>query len=309
MTKKKVTITINPKRHILDPVESLIEETARALMSRTKAGLMRYSMRLADARNLPIAGEIKKAGVEDWGAPTFAEISSLVDLILKKDALAQNTAASAFGFGVEMAKLGELVLQQAPTQDQVKALLSSPGFVDREAVKFAQSYMFHGIKSKEQKLIAEFQGRLIESLKRRESPVSLARTMAAELDEDWGGWLTIARTETARSLNEGLFEETARLGKEYVYIPESPRCCSHCMRLIDGRVFPADAIKGTTNIGKKQKDWGASVPLHPNCLHFAIPASEWLVERARVKAGGEIPNKGVRVEYIPPSQRTTTGGS
>ena len=303
---KKVKVTIKAKRHIIEPVESHVEHVADTLLGETKVAMNRYAFEFAKGRDLPLGNEIKKAGVPNWTPPTPTELMGLSSFVLHKDVLAKHAALSAFAFGVKMAELGEMVLQQAPTQAQIEALIKTPGFVDRQAVQFAQAYMFQGIRSKDQQLVAEFQQRLIESLQKRQSPVTLAREMAAEFDQDYAGWLTIARSETARSLNEGILDETERLGKSYVYIPESPRCCQHCMRLIDGRVFPASAIRGQSNVGISQKNWGVALPLHPNCLHFAIPASRWLVEKAKEKAGGEIPNKGVRIEYVPPNQRITT---
>jgi hypothetical protein len=208
-----------------------------------------------------------------------------------------------FAYGAQVAKLGEVALAKPPAVDAIVQAVKGGHYIDRQAMKFARAYAFNEIQTKDSSLFGELKTRLLQALERGEHPSKAARELARDIDGDYAGWMRIARTETARTLQAGLFDEAERLEVDVVYVPTSPTSCDECKRLIDGRVFMRSALEGKTNYKRKQVNWIPAVPLHPNCTHFAIPASDWLIEKAREVSGGNIPSGGVEVECLPPSER------
>lgn len=211
--------------------------------------------------------------------------------------ITQRLAVVPFRQGMELAARGEndgkffaaLSMEKATTRDPI-------------ALAAVEARTFSDVKAKDDAQMAVFRAMLLEGLARGDSPATVAKATAQRLKEKASEWQTLARTESARALNAGMFAEARRLGKEFVYVPEQPGACDHCKRLIIGRVFPADALFAASNAGRKQSDWVAALPTHPNCRCTAVAASEWTVEQALEKQS-TIPAKGVKIEYKPPSQR------
>lgn len=234
-----------------------------------------------------------------------ANIRALVEASLQQQAfdLVDDHIGRVFAYGAQIASIGEKAITKPPTMEVAAEAVRAGHFIDRQAFKFASAYALNEVQSKDSSLLSGLQTRLLQVIERGEHPSKAARQMAQDLDDDYAGWLRIARTETARSLQSGLFDEAKRLDVDVVYVPTSPTSCADCKRLIDGRVFMRSSIESATNYKRKQADWLPAVPLHPNCTHFAIPASQWLIDKAKEEAGGRIPTEGVKVEYLPPSER------
>ena len=279
-----VKIKLSPHTHHF----TFVEERVRAVVAHLKE---RYGEYLRFVKDLP-----QGAGLET--------VDQLAELLQQP----QNSALldeieRTVAYGIETARQGESAVFKPPTAEQVEAVMSEQGFVTSEALKFAKANTLNEIQTKDAEMVGMFKTRLLQTLERGEHPSKAARDLAQDLDDDYSGWMRIARTETARALNAGLFEEAKRLGNDFVFIPHSPTTCPHCERLIDGRVFRLADIEGRSNYKIAQAQWIPAVPLHPNCTHFPIPASDWTIEKAKEEAGGRIPSSGVKISYIPPSQR------
>lgn len=205
-----------------------------------------------------------------------------------------------FDTGRALAKRGEndgdffAVLTEKPPK---------PSLADKTAWSYARARIYSDVRSRDDAQMSTFRTVLLEDLQEGKPPRETAKRTAELLDEKSGEWESIARTESARALNEGLFATAAQLGKRYVYVPEQPSACTHCKRLLTGRVFPAESLKAASNVGKKQRDWVAALPMHPNCTCAPIPASRWTQEQAEETVEGNIPPEGVKIEYLPPSKR------
>jgi len=210
---------------------------------------------------------------------------------------------NVFAYGATVARQGESVFGAQPSAESINEILSQPGFVANQAMQFARSYTFNEVVTRDAETMGLFQTRMIQTLEAGEHPSEAAREFANDIDGDYAGWMRIARTETARALNAGLFDESARLGVDVVFIPHSPTTCPDCARLIDGRAFNRVDIEGASNYRRKKADWVPALPMHPNCTHHPIPASKWVQDAAREAAGGDIPPEGVEIDFIPPSQR------
>lgn len=235
----------------------------------------------------------------------FDELEALVGRLLEQQTwgMVDDSTNAVFAYGVQVAHLGELALTQPPTEEQINALLQQPGFVARQALSFAKAYSLNEVKSKDADTLSVFRNHLLQTLEAGENPLKAASALAKEIDGDFAGWRRIARTETARALNMGLFDEAKRLGVDLVYVPKSPVPCSHCEHLIEERVFRREDLQGKTNYRRKQADWQPAVPLHPNCTHLVLPASAWVEEQANLESNGKIPSGGVKIQYKPPSER------
>lgn len=233
-------------------------------------------------------------------------ISMLTDAMMPNPLLIQQLIekyiGSSFAYGIALANAGEAGIANPPSEKTAADLTQQPGFVDIIAMQFAQATAFNEVTSKDSEIMGLFRRKLIAALANREDPYTSAREIAGELDQYQAGWSTISRTEMARSLGQGSLDQTRRLGREHVYLPPTNTSCIHCIRLLEKRVFPIDALEGASNFGKKQRDWTAAIPLHPNCTHHPIPASSWVVEQA-LKTADPIPSEGVVVQYIPPAER------
>lgn len=254
--------------------------------------------------------EVKKAIGDDdlYRAPSRKEMGAL-DQILQ-ELMGDDTAVlisqylgGSFAYGVALARGGETSWLHPPTADEAQDIAKSPRFLDRQAMGFVEAYGFTQIQSKDSETFAQLSNHLLEALENRQHPSQAARALADDLDGDLAGWTRIARTESARALAAGSFDETRRLGVEYVYVPENGDSCPECQRLILGRVFPLAALERGSNFKRKKADWKAALPLHPNCTCHSIPASQWLIDQALKAGGGSIPAQGVEVEWVPPNQR------
>jgi len=235
----------------------------------------------------------------------FEELESLCNRLLQQVTwgIVDDSTNAVFAYGALVARLGEIALTEPPTEEQVNEILGQPGFVARQALSFAKAYTLNEVKSKDADTLSVFRTHLLSTLEAGDNPLKAASTLAKEIDGDFAGWRRIARTETARALNMGLFDESARLGIDLVYVPKSPVPCSHCEHLIEERVFRREDLQGKTNYRRKAADWQAAVPLHPNCTHLVLPASAWVEEQASKESDGKIPPEGVKIQYKPPSQR------
>lgn len=282
-----VAIKLSPHTHYFDFVEERIKRIAVLLKER-------YTGFLGAIGELP----------QDFDLATVDEIAEFLRAHENKEILA--SLEQVVGYGVLSARQGEKVLESTPKEKDLVEVLKEDNFVKRESLKFAKAYTLNEIQTKDAQTIGNFKARLFQTLERGEHPSKAARELAQDLDDDFYGWMRIARTETARALNAGLFEETKRLGNDYVFVPHSPTTCEKCAALVDERVFKLSDIEGKTNYKRKQADWIPALPLHPNCTHFPIPASSWTIAKAKEEGEGGVPQEGVKIEYIPPHKRGKT---
>lgn len=190
-------------------------------------------------------------------------------------------------------------------QAEVDALLNKQEtFLDSKAYEYAEAHAFNTVTTKDAQLMGSLKASLLDGLYAGDNPRQIAARWEAETEERSGDWERIARTETARALAAGFYEETKRLGLDLVYIPPQPKACDACKRLLIGRVFPLSALEGASNVGRKPNNWIPAIPLHPNCTCLPIPASRYLANQATAKAeGGQIPNEGIPVEALSPRLR------
>ena len=96
------------------------------------------------------------------------------------------------------------------------------------------------------------------------------------------------------------------MGDKLVYVPtlrgRDPHKCPPddvCHKLIMGRVFKASTLKANaySNFGVPKQAWMPCVPLHPNCVHYAIPAWKHLYKQIADMGydPANIPDEGVYV--------------
>ena len=289
-----IRITLKDRQHPFVAVDRWMREMARDLQGRWSGQLVSQLLQWAEQHRAEM--------LTPAGQQMFARLAqSMIEQ--QTWGIADDNAYRVYVYGVQVARLGEMALTKQPTADAVAQAVAGNTYIDRQAMQFARAYTFNEIQSKDRDVVSLFQSRLLQTLDRGEHPSKAARQLSSDLDDDRADWMRIARTETARALQAGLFDETRRLEVDVVYVPTSPTACDECRRLIDGRVFRRDDIEGATNYKRKQQAWRPAVPLHPNCTHFAIPASQWLIDKAKKEAGGSIPSAGVKVSYTPPVER------
>ena len=186
-----------------------------------------------------------------------------------------------------------------PTAKELAEIRRKPTFQDNASMRFALSYGGAAVKAQDAAVMGRFKLNLYDALREGKSPRVAAQQTAESLGEDAAPWERIARTEMARAQHMGAVEEAKRLGVDYVVVPDQPKNCEHCRRLLANRVFPLSALESASNLGKKAASWIAAIPLHPNCTCVAIPASRSTVNGAKEIAGGEIPSIGVSIEGLP----------
>lgn len=219
--------------------------------------------------------DVLKEGAKN---PEKAALQDLLDqLALEASTLFERPLSEAFAKGIEA--FGE----------------RRTTFQDDAAFLFAQQYAVTTVENQDAAIMGRFKINLLDALRSGQNPKTAAAKTAKEVGEEVAPWERIARTEMARAQHFGAVAEATRLGVEYVFVPDQPKNCEHCQRLLGNRVFPLSALANASNIGRKVSQWVAAIPLHPNCTCAAIPASARTVKAAKEIAGGEIPETGVRL--------------
>jgi len=290
----KLTVSLDAPAHPFRVVDEWVKEFAKGLTDRWEPVAHTLSLWVADQE----AGYLlTPAGLQ--------ELRRFAASLLQQSTLemVDEHTRQVVAYGAQVARVGETALSNPPEASSLQAILEAPSKVTEAAMQFSRIYTLNEVQTKDVSVLSGYQTRLLDTLQAGEHPSKAAREMAADIDGDYHGWMRIARTETARSLNTGLFAEAGRFGARLVYVPHSPTTCPACAELIDGRVFNASDLQQGSNFKRKRADWVAALPLHPNCTHFPMPASQWVEAAAREAAGGEIPPDGVKIDFLPPSQR------
>lgn len=107
---------------------------------------------------------------------------------------------------------------------------------------------------------------------------------------------TISRTENMRMMNLGILTSLEQQGQSLAYVMPHANSCTHCRRLVDGRVFNIATLKANqfANFGAKPDEWVASLPQHPNCRHSA---SKIPVRFRTAIARAIVPPQGLVLEF------------
>lgn len=274
---------------LIPAMEDTVTRYAQALRSRWRAVLAELAKE-----------EVRKS----VSSPVAIESLLALDDVL--DALADSAQevnrdflSLAVAGGVAVASLPWSEGWRPPNAAALEAKRSEPRFADRAAMKFAESYAFSAVKTKDAEVLGVFRLFLLDALRQGKNPKEAAKQTSAYLKETPAEWMRIARTEQARASNLGLLEEAERLGVEAVYIPDNPTACSDCKRLLIGRLFPLGSLDTASNVGRKRETWVAALPLHPNCTCLPIPASPSLLEGIELPLSAE----GTPVSVAAPSLR------
>jgi hypothetical protein len=215
-------------------------------------------------------------------------------LVMLREGLGLAIAAGQWA----MAQTWEGVFVQ-PTASDLAAIRRPATFQDSSAMRFALAYGASAVKTQDAAVLGRFKLHLLDALREGDSPRKAAQQTAEALGEDPSTWERIARTEMARAQHFGSVEEAKRLGVEYVVVPDQPKNCEACRRLLANRVFPRAALESASNVGRKPSAWVAAIPMHPNCTCVAIPAASSTIQGARALLGGAIPSTGASIEDLP----------
>lgn len=262
----------------------------------------RWRSALREAASI-VESDLKKA-LDANATPPSNELQAQIDtLLLQLNEQAQALLNEHLGLSVATGmwsmgqEWGGVFVQ--PTPKDISAIRRKSTFQDNAAMRWALSYSTTAVKAQDAAVMGRFKLTLFDALREGASPRKAAMQTAEALGADPAPWERIARTEMARAQHMGAVEEAVRLGVDYVVVPDQPKNCEHCRRLLANRVFALSAISAASNVGKKAKDWIAAIPLHPNCTCVAIPAARSTVNAAKEIAGGEIPESGVSIEGLP----------
>jgi Phage Mu protein F like protein len=147
---------------------------------------------------------------------------------------------------------------------------------DSRAIKFLEHYTFNEIDQSFERLKGNLRGALIEGMEAGRNPKEVGRLIANELKDYETWWDVIAITETSRAESQGRLREVLDAGVKRVIgsSAHDSRVCDDCLRLIDGKIYPAKSIVGESNYGRKRADWIACIPLHPRCRCVWLPYDE-----------------------------------
>jgi hypothetical protein len=289
-----IKLILKERKHPNDVVNRWINDYAKDLYGRWPENYNRLATWAEKVVSYPV------------GSPEFqASLEAASNEFLRQTTfdLVSDQTHQSFAYGVEIASLGEESISTPPKESAIRDAMARNTYVDRKAMDFARAYNYIEVVTKDAERLAAFQTRLLQALEKGEHPSKAARDMAQDEEGDFSDWMRLARTETARSLQSGLFDESDRIGADYLFIFPTSMSCPNCARLIEDRVFRKSDLEGASNFKKKQSEWIAAVPLHPNCTHVAIPASEWTVAEAKKVSGGKIPKEGVKIKFVQPSER------
>lgn len=302
---KRVKVKLTKKRPLDPYIDRQATAMAKGLVARFRPAFRQVSEYVATST---------KKALSDNGIPSPEEITALHQMgmsILTPDGkeLTLKHSAKSFAFGVaqfDMARddFDAVLAGATPRADEVEKVMSEPGFTDRRALEYAQSSAYLSTWKKDNDQFSSFLRELLIGLQNGENPRTIANRVATELEENPKQWETLARSEMATALAQGSMDEARRLNVKYVYVPSHPDASVACQQLIEDRVFGRDWLQGQSNVGKKRAQWGAAVPCHPNCRHTVIPVSRSLLAYTKKQIGSnEIPVTGVKVDYVPPSER------
>lgn len=161
-----------------------------------------------------------------------------------------------------------------PSPVLIEELKRTPRFVDEVAMDFLKESSFEYVRREDENTMSRFRVYLLETLSKGGDPKSAARKMSADMGTELYKWNLIARTETAKALQFGIFQQSKELGSDMVFVSSQPSSCSSCKRLLEDRLFKRADIEGASNVGVKPSSWKAAIPLHPNCTCIAMPASD-----------------------------------
>jgi hypothetical protein len=117
------------------------------------------------------------------------------------------------------------------------------------------------------------------------TPTRLAEELAQRWTVAGAQWQRIAVTELSMAYHNGLLASVQPGQVGYVAPIMDAKVCRPCRKLLENHVFRLYATtplhptradwqgalwpgKGFINLGRKQKDWVAAVPLHVQCRHL-----------------------------------------
>lgn len=239
-----------------------------------------------------LAGEVKKALPLPPSHRSLSALDDILDGLSDQASLLSVPPLSlAAATGMAVAGLPWTGQWVPPSAGAIEAKRAVPRFADTRAMQFASGYTFSAVKTKDAGVMGAFRLHLLDAIRFGKPPADAAKRVSEELGDSFGEWERIARTEMARALNMGLFDEAERLGVEAVYVPANPSACDDCKRLLVGRLFDPDSLSSASNVGQKRGAWIAALPLHPNCTCLPVPAPSSMTEGLSFP----IPPKGIEV--------------
>lgn len=141
----------------------------------------------------------------------------------------------------------------------------------RSAVEWQRTYTLHEIDGALGRYIDEIRSALLYGLKADVNPTQAASWMYKATRDAQVNWRTLARTEMVRANAAGRVAAVQAMGYDKVWAPRHAGACAQCRRLLEGKVFTVDEVRGKTNYGKPMSEWVPAIPLHPGCRHVWLP--------------------------------------
>lgn len=165
--------------------------------------------------------------------------------------------------------LGQMLGSEALKEPMHRPLLPTDG----RAIRFLEQTTFNEIDAAFEDVKKDLRRALIDGMTNGENPREVARKLANELDDYETQWKVVAITETSRAESVGRLQEFSDADMTYCIgsSAHDAKACDPCLSMIDGQVHKVEDVQGTTNYGRKQAVWIATIPMHPNCRCAWLP--------------------------------------
>lgn len=181
-----------------------------------------------------------------------------------------NLPADAYKLGYEQTLTFAQLVGQATGLDSPFAGGAMTPTQER-AVYWLRQGLMHELDGRIAAYKDSIQNTLLYGLQNAENPTAVASQLYRLLYDGDYNWRAIARTEMSRASALGRLDASYAQGYDKVWCPPHVLACSSCRRLLENQVFDIADVRDASNIGRKQKDWVAAIPLHPNCRHVWLP--------------------------------------
>jgi hypothetical protein len=146
-----------------------------------------------------------------------------------------------------------------------------PGPTSAAAVKWLNTYTLHELDTSLTEYTNAIKDSLLYGLQSVVDPLQVASWLYKATKKSEVNWRMIARTEMVRANAAGRLAVCREQGYDKVWAPPHVGSCKSCRRLLENKVFRIKDVEGVTNFGRDQRDWVASIPLHPHCRHAWLP--------------------------------------
>lgn len=152
---------------------------------------------------------------------------------------------------------------------------------DRSQIEWLHRYTENELAGAMARYADEIKSAILYGLHNEANPTQTAAWLHKATHDAQEDWRLIAQTETARANALGRYDGCERAGYDKVWIPPHAGSCEDCKRLIENRVFTIDELREATNYKRRKDEWVPALPLHPRCLHCALPWEPSIYEDAQ----------------------------